>query len=990
MPYAASAWPVKQKCSFILCFRTSLLFALCEIFFPIFVSAQVPAFNFRQLGSEEGLNNPNIFNIQQNRNGVVYFTTQNGIYQFDGYTFSKLEIDSLKSNALETAVLEDEQDLFLSVRGEGLAKYSLHSGNYDLPEKLRVKNNNADEVVLTRDHVFLLTSQIKLVIIERNSGKVISDGSKRNEKNLPNCILKTREGRVLVGRSDGIYDVTSGEEQQLQALAGTAVFALAQNKESQLLAGTAGAIVTIYDDRVISQYNPVYEKQNTTFQLGGLKSINKIVADDYGRIWFTSYPGENVYLYAYNKVHDIFDILDIQPSLVNCLYKDSRQNIWIGTMSDGVYQLQNTFFNSFNFSYDNKILNINQVYLHGDLLVAATSNGLYGMNLRTNQTKILSQPDAVFVEPVYSITESGGALFYSKRNELSMSPSIFLDSRFTYRFRPISARKFLPLNRSESVLATWDGYIVSTTGDAANIKDTLISFSDYRITVNALLYRDSLLYIGTNDGLFTYDFRSNTKQHVVRDALNFSINDLAVVNNSIIAAHDGGLTDVKSRNLIRSAGKFALNTVRKIRAYHNQIWLGTLDGVYICDTLFNPLKILNKNTGLLSNSVSDISFDESRVAIATVRGVSVTDFKHIIRHSSRLPPVNIDYLKVGEEIVRSDDNTFVLPSHADDITLFFLSPVFNKNNKQIFRFRQNGGEWIRFENQTQLPFPTLGGGEHKIEIEASTDDINWSPATSVQLRKEQKFSEKPVLYWLITIGVLVVIALISFLVIRRIKNRARKRLTEEQQMNLLKHQAMNALLSPHFIFNSLTSIQNYINTNNSLRASEYLAKFSRLIRMIIEKAAQSHISLYDELARLTYYLELEKERFKNKFDYEIQISDDINTHEVMIPNMIIQPYVENSILHGILPTHAPGKLWISFNKVDSGRLIITIEDNGVGLIKAAEHAKTGHKSLGTSTIRSILEVNSKLTGKKQLVSMIDKSTVDAGASGTKITVELEL
>jgi LytS/YehU family sensor histidine kinase len=151
----------------------------------------------------------------------------------------------------------------------------------------------------------------------------------------------------------------------------------------------------------------------------------------------------------------------------------------------------------------------------------------------------------------------------------------------------------------------------------------------------------------------------------------------------------------------------------------------------------------------------------------------------------------------------------------------------------------------------------------------------------------------------------------------------------------------------------------------------------------------SHISVHDELARLTYYLELEKERFKNKFDYEIDIDPELNTHEVMIPNMIIQPYVENSILHGILPTHAPGKLWIRFTKEQARKLKIVIEDNGIGLIKAAEHAKTGHKSLGTSTIRSILEVNSKLTGKDQKVSMTDKSTVDPAASGTIIVIELE-
>lgn len=259
----------------------------------------------------------------------------------------------------------------------------------------------------------------------------------------------------------------------------------------------------------------------------------------------------------------------------------------------------------------------------------------------------------------------------------------------------------------------------------------------------------------------------------------------------------------------------------------------------------------------------------------------------------------------------------------------------------------------------------------------------------LSISKEEKLGETNWIYWLITIGSLLVISAASFLIIRRVNSKAKKRLQEEQQVNLLKHQAMNALLSPHFIFNSLTSIQNYINSNNGLKASEYLAKFSRLIRMIIEKAAQSEITLQDELSRLTYYLELEKERFKNKFDFTINVDDSLDKGGLKIPNMIIQPHVENCIIHGILPKLEHGTLTVNFKKASYNKIVITIEDNGIGLIKAGEHAKTGHKSLGTSTIKNILEINSKLNGKKQNVTMVDKSTLTPPASGTIITIELE-
>lgn len=954
-------------------------------------TGQVPDFNFRQLGSEQGLNNPNIFSIGQHSNGVMYFTTQNGIYSYDGYTFDRLEIDSLQSNALETSVIGTENKVYLSVRGRGVALFDLHGATGAMRAVADVPDNNADQLLVNSDHAFLLTTRVRLFSVDLKSGKFSPDDLRaKDEENLPLCIFKTKDGRVLAGRTKGLYEFVDGKFQQLSILRGEAVYCLAEDRQGRLLVGMGGKIATIQDEKIIEEFTPVYRSGSTTFQVGGEKSITHILSDDFGRIWFTSFPGDNLYLYEFGNVYDIFEVLGIQPSLINCLFLGDRQNVWVGTMGDGVYQIQNTFFRSFNFSFDDKILNVNRVFLEGDLLVAATSNGLFGLNVRTNQSRTLSQPDPVFLEPVYGIIEWDGAIYYTKRNEMNMSPSIFLDSKRAYRFRPVSARSLLPLNNGRSIAATWDGYIVLTSNDPQRHLDTLISFTDYRIAVNALLLHGNVLYVATNNGLFTYDFETRKQAHLVRSELNYNINDLAVVDGRLYAAHDGGITNISDGRLITSVGPFLLNSVRKVRENQEQVWVATLDGVYICDREFRPLKVLNKAAGLLSNTVNDFAFDQSRVAIATARGVSITDFKNIIRHSTRLRPVTIDYLLVDGRIVREPDRVFELSANAGEVSLFFLSPLFQKTNTQYFRYRENNGAWKHFENLSQISLAGISGGIHRYEIQASADNIQWSEPVVVKIEKKQKITETASLYWLLSIAVLLTAAVTTYLLVRRVKLRALRRLGQEQQVNLLKHQAMNALLSPHFIFNSLTSIQNYINTNNSLRASEYLAKFSRLIRMIIEKAGQSHISLHDELSRLTYYLELEKERFKNKFDYEIQIDPDINTHEVTIPNMIIQPYVENSILHGILPTHAHGVLQISFMKGGDSRLIITIEDNGIGLIKAAEHAKTGHKSLGTSTIRNILEVNSKLTGKKQKVQMTDKSTVDPDMNGTVIRIELEL
>jgi len=973
----------------ILSIRSLIIYSF--IFFVVaFSKSQTPSFNFQKLGSEEGLNNSNIFNIEQHQNGLMYFTTQNGIYFYDGYKFDKLNIDSLKSNALLNVSLKNSAELLLSIRDEGIANFNLKTKSYKFEPNLKYANA-ADNFIITDKFAYLLTAQIRIVIIDLATGKKMPDEFKKNKKDDINqafCVFKTQDDKILVGRSDGLYDATDGTQKRLDILKGSKINSIAQSKDGKLIIGSGGKVVIVNNNKVEREITPKYKNKGLTFQLGGEKSITKIIADDYDRIWFTSYPDENLYLYQNDITYDVFDILGIPPMLINCIYKDKTQNIWIGTYSDGVYFIQNPFFNSINFSYRGKVLNVNEVFFKQNLLFAATSNGLYGLNVNNNQTKILSHPDEFITEPINGISEVNGVIYYYKRSQFDMSSTFFTDSKKIYRFKPIIVKQFVAVENNKSIVADWQANILLCNGDASKTLDTLISFPDYRVSVNALLKSNDSLFVATSTGFFVYDFKSDKYNAVVSPELNYKINDIALINGRLYAAHEAGITDVRAKKLIQQVGNLRLNGVKKIKEFNGQIWLGTLDGVFICDKDLQPIKILNKSTGLPSNSINDITLNEQNVCISTARGISIAALKDITGFDPTLKPVVINYIYVDGKNLNTTSDTIALGANQSDISIYFYSPFFNKPGKQFYRYRRDEGDWKVIEN-TSFELGSIEGGKHKIEISASVDNITWSPGAIVLIKKEQKLTETQWIYWLFTICGLLLITGISFVWVKRVKLKATKRLQEEQQVNLLKHQAMNALLSPHFIFNSLTSIQNYINTNNSLKASEYLAKFSRLIRMIIEKASQSDITLNDEISRLTYYLELEKERFKNKFDYVIDLDEQLNGAEIKIPNMIIQPHVENCIIHGILPKHSHGTLSVTFKKENKNKLLITIEDDGIGLIKAKEHAKTGHKSLGTSTIKTILEINSKLSGKSQKVTMIDKSTVDPKISGTKITIELE-
>jgi len=952
------------------------------------IFSQTPTFNFHSLGAEEGLNNNNIFNIQQHKNGLIYVTTQNGIYQYDGYNFQKLKLGGINSNALQNAFLQND-DLNLSVRNEGISTFNVLSGKLIQKAELKFKNN-ADQILITDNYIYALLSGIRLTVLKIEEGKTIEVGNNNDITQRVYCIFRTKDSRILIGKDDGLYDVTDGSAVKVNLpFKNQPVYAIAENNSGELILGSTNKIIVTNGNKIIKEIIPTYSKSSKTFLLGGEKSINKLVVDKYNRIWFTSYPDDNLYVQFENATFNVFDILDIPSNLINCIYKDNSENIWVGTFNDGLFYIQNPSFSSYSFNLNSKPLNINQVLFKNKVLVAATGNGLYGMNVQTNEAKVLSKPDDIFPDQILGLKEINSSIYYFKKSQFVMNKSTFQTKTDLLKFEPVIATLHYSLDENTAIVADRFSNLLLTNANGSKTIDTLVSFPNYRTNINTLLKLNDTLFIGTNEGLYIYDFKSRNYRFSDLPTTNFKINDISLINGKLYLAHEGGITDYSRNQLKEQLGTYSLNSVKKIKYFGERIWLATQNGCLICDKDLVPIHLLDKAFGLQSNNINDISYSENNIVISTSRGVALIDTSSLGINQPQLQSVKISSILVDGLPIALDSSAIKLNANQKDIAISFISPYFSKPNKQYYRYRVNGGVWKSIDNSV-CNLGNLEGGTSKIEIQNSLNKIKWANATTVIFEKEKALSNANILYIVIICVGLALIAFVSWIILKRIKVNALKRLQDEQQMNLLKHQAMNSLLSPHFIFNSLTSIQNYINTNNSLKASEYLAKFSRLIRMIIEKASQSEISLTDELTRLKYYLELEKERFKNKFDYHIEIDSNINQGDVKIPNMIIQPHVENCIIHGILPKMEHGNLFIRIKKIDAGLMQIQIEDDGIGLIKAKEHAKTGHKSLGTSTIKNILEINSKITGRKQEVTMIDKLTLNTNQTGTIITINLAL
>lgn len=220
------------------------------------------------------------------------------------------------------------------------------------------------------------------------------------------------------------------------------------------------------------------------------------------------------------------------------------------------------------------------------------------------------------------------------------------------------------------------------------------------------------------------------------------------------------------------------------------------------------------------------------------------------------------------------------------------------------------------------------------------------------------------------------------------KEKLTQRLELEQRMTELEQTALRAQMNPHFIFNCLNSVQRYVIRNDVNGANLYLTTFASLIRQTLENSGKAHISLKDELTYLDTYIRMEQIRGEDSFEYDIKVDNSIDTEDIYIPNMLIQPFVENSIHHG-LKQEGREKSKIRLAVSRDNKLVFIIEDNGPGLKKATGNPprQTGHHSMGSGITEKRIELYNNMHAEKISISITDKSDVNTSDPGTLVRLE---
>lgn len=276
-------------------------------------------------------------------------------------------------------------------------------------------------------------------------------------------------------------------------------------------------------------------------------------------------------------------------------------------------------------------------------------------------------------------------------------------------------------------------------------------------------------------------------------------------------------------------------------------------------------------------------------------------------------------------------------------------------------------------------------------------EMNFEFEKKDALRKKEQ-EKKEVLYTeqtkrhqqqiLFTILLVLLLCGIGFLIYNRFQ--LKKHLTLQKELAEYEQKALHLQMNPHFVFNCLGSISSFIVQNGTDSAIKYLSKFSKLMRLTLEYSKESLIPIDKEIESLQNYLELEQLRFNQKFDFSITKSNDIED-DMALPPLLLQPFVENAIIHGLIPKKEMGKITVDFS-LNGENLICTITDNGIGFDKSKtlkEHSVTVHKSMALDITRKRLEMMEAYTSKKAKVE-IEELKENGVVSGTKVVLNLPI
>jgi two-component sensor histidine kinase len=492
------------------------------------------------------------------------------------------------------------------------------------------------------------------------------------------------------------------------------------------------------------------------------------------------------------------------------------------------------------------------------------------------------------------------------------------------------------------------------------------------------------------DTLIPYPTVINTVTNYMR------ILDCDDANNLWLASYDNEIIQYncnENKMYLRVAENSMIDghSVTSSDIIDDHIWLGMANGISAFNIKDHSIKQFNYSDGLPSAVVTSPRngsfYDSLKNRFYFGAGQYLISFVPDARGAEKTAPI-FSVEVMGE--TQTQNQKIVFPYSKNNVELTFNAINFTdpEENRFAYRFLSEQNEnWNELYTKNVVVLSKLPPGSHRIAVKIFSVNNRWPPQTqTIHLQIKPPFWKSP---WFLFCAVAALIMLVVFIYRRRV-NQINRQANIDKQLAQTEMKALHAQMNPHFIFNCLNSIREMILNDENEQASLYLSKFAKLIRITLNHSSKQFVSLKDTVDYLERYIEMESIR-NNQFNYKIDVANELNVHDMMVPPMLIQPFIENAIWHGSSQKKNI-TIEISF-KQRGNQLICIVEDDGIGIEESLKQKNdiTHEPSIGIDNIKQRIELLNEKYNLQSAIQIKDKLTLSpANGTGTIVTLHLPI
>jgi ligand-binding sensor domain-containing protein len=949
-------------------------------------------YTFHNYTLKDGLAGNNVYCATQDKEGFIWFGTETGLSRFDGSHFKNYTVaDGLPDNEILNIFTDNRGRIWLVPFKKSVSyiykRKIYNSTNDSILKKIKILGN-CYNITEDNDHRIIIHDSKAIHIVDVN-GQIKSINVESFGKNAQFVnVYRTSSGNI--------YVLTKRDVFKLERSSLVKIFSLPETELTPFFT----TLQTVTDSSVILQssgkYNPKYPMVGEYFFYSKIANrysnspLSGMFESVGNKFYTTSSIGVN-FINIRNTPLKSSLIID-KP--VNRLFLDWEGNTYLLSRNAGVFVKSNAEIMHKNFS-NNDVKDLGVDYINGrnnTLFIGAANNNPIlvdknNLNKANFLSTIKSHGSEIFggsLSPICYFNKSD-----NNRIIVANASGVFSGGKKEWE-RSIDkvAIKYVQEVDNNYLIGTVDKLVIASKTDV-KILDT---FWNERTT--AANFIDNNYYIGTINGL--YKLTINKTSTYLGDSIPIFQRRISSIKKGLdgiiwVGTYDAGVVAYKNGKVLQvfnDSNGLTSNICRNLFINANYLWVGTDKGLNKIDISKPPYKIVINYTttdGLASNMINAVYTDSNMVYVGTPEGLTFFDETKIVNDSK----CNMRIL--GITVSGKDqqwDSTNIILKHADNNIRFdFVGLSFKSAGDVMYSYRLVGldNEW-KTTRENYLDYPTLPSGNYTLEIQATNKFGIKSEIVKIDFEIEKLLLEK---LWVRLLLLLLSLGLIYFYVNRRInkiKERAREKQVIANKLNEMEQMALRSQMNPHFIFNCLNSIQDYVINSDVQGANKFITDFSRLIRSTLDNSSKKTISIEDEIKYLTNYLTIEQYRFENKFAYNIYKDEQINLQDNHIPPMLLQPYVENAIRHGI-NNKKEGVGFIQINILkQNNNLVCEIIDNGVGR-KAAFALKGNnaieYQSKGMDLTAKRIQLLNKNVGEDIVIKIED---VEPPKMGTKVTV----